>query len=154
MLYRGSQGLIGCTPLVWTLVHYSEVVLLVKKPYTCICILGHIDILTSRLTCMIILTPSHTCTCTCTSSPPTSVLFNCCLHLLSLQNGLTALEVARASTDKHWDEEDRHRRKKVVHDYDGVVDLLSGYTAEPSPAILPSHRVSGTISLPLVTSES
>ena len=76
-------------------------------------------------------------------SPPTSVLINCCLHLLSLQNGLTALEVARASTDKDWDEEDRRKWYKVVHDYDGVVDLLSGYTAEP--AVLPSHPVSGTI---------
>ena len=65
------------------------------------------------------------------------------LHLLSLQNGLTALEVARASTDKDWDEEDRRKRYKVVHDYDGVVDLLSEYTAEL--AVLPSHPVSGTI---------
>ena len=74
-------------------------------------------------------------------SPPTSLLINSCLHLFSLQNGLTALEVARASTDKDWDEEDRCRWwYKVVHNYDGVVDLLSGYTAE-----LPSHRVSGTI---------
>ena len=76
-------------------------------------------------------------------SPPTSVLINCCLRLLSLQNGLTALEVARASTDRDWDEEDRRKRYKAVHDYDGVVDLLSGYTAEP--AVLPSHPVSGTI---------
>ena len=87
-------------------------------------------------------------------SPPTSVLINCCLHLLSLQNGLTALEVARASTDKVWDEEEEYwdeehdevRQRRVVtvvHDYDGVVDLLSGYTAEP--AVLPSHPVSGTI---------
>ena len=76
-------------------------------------------------------------------SPPTSVLINCCLHLLSLQNGLTALEVARASTDRDWDEEDRCKMYKAVHDYDGVVDLLSGYTTEP--AVLPSHPVSGTI---------
>ena len=46
--------------------------------------------------------------------------------ILSLQNGLTALEVASISTDKS-----------------GVVDLLSGCTAEP--AVLPSHPVSGTI---------
>ena len=32
---------------------------------------------------------------------PLHLLINCCLHLLSLQNGLTALEVARASTDKN-----------------------------------------------------
>ena len=90
-------------------------------------------------------------------SPPTSVLINCCLHLLSLQNGLTALEVARASTDKDWDEDEEYDsdddkrwdekysmfQYKVVHDYDGVVDLLSGYTAEPT--VLPSHPVSGTI---------
>ena len=88
-------------------------------------------------------------TCTCIMY----LLINCCLHLLSLQNGLTALEVARASTDKVWDEEEeywddeysevRQRPVTVVHDYDGVVDLLSGYTAEP--AVLPSHPVSGTI---------
>ena len=69
-----------------------------------------------------------------------SVLINCCLHLLSLQNGLTALEVARASTDKVRDEDEEY---EGVSDYDGVVDLLSGYTAEP--AVLPSHPVSGTI---------
>ena len=51
--------------------------------------------------------------------------------------------MARASTDRDWDEEDRYKRYKAVHDYDGVVDLLSGYTAEP--AVLPSHPVSGTI---------
>ena len=77
----------------------------------------------------------------------------CCLHLLSLQNGLTALEVARASTDKvlhdedelYWDDEySELRQRAVVRDYDGVVDLLSGYTAEP--AVLPSHPVSGTTS--------
>ena len=62
--------------------------------------------------------------------------------------------MARASTDKVWDEEEEYwdaehseiRRRRVVtvvSDYDGVVDLLSGYTAEP--AVLPSHPVSGTI---------
>ena len=68
--------------------------------------------------------------------------------ILSLQNGLTALEVARASTDKVWDGEkywdDEHRqwrRRVVVHDV--IIDLLSRYTAEP--AVLPSHHVSGTI---------
>ena len=66
-------------------------------------------------------------------SPYICILVNCCLHLLSLQNGLTALEVATAS-DKDWE---KYMRYKVVHDYDGVVDLLSGYTAEPA--------VSGTI---------
>ena len=77
-----------------------------------------------------------------TPSPPTSVLINCCLHLhvLSLQNGLTALEVARASTDKVWDEEEEY---EGVSKYDGVFDLLSRYTAEP--AVLPGHPVDGTI---------
>ena len=87
--------------------------------------------------CVCVCLCACTCICICT---------HCCLHLLSLQNGLTALEVARASTDRDWDEEDRckrYKRYKVVHDYDGVVDLLSGYTAEP--AVLPSHPVSGTI---------
>ena len=51
--------------------------------------------------------------------------------------------MARASSDRDWEEEDRRKRYKAVHDYDGVVDLLSGYTAEP--AVLPSHPVSGTI---------
>ena len=51
--------------------------------------------------------------------------------------------MARASADRDWDEEDIRKRYTVVHDYDGVVDLLSGYTAEP--AVLPSHPVSGTI---------
>ena len=69
-------------------------------------------------------------------SAPTSLTYS----ILSLQNGLTALEVARASTDKDWDEEEEY---EGVSDYDGVVDLLSGYTAEP--AVLPSHHVSGTI---------
>ena len=75
-----------------------------------------------------------------------------CLHLLSLQNGLTALEVARASSDKVWEDADElywddeyseWQQRAFVHDYDGVVDLLSGYTAEP--AVLSSHPVSGTI---------
>ena len=96
-----------------------------------------------------------------TSSPPyLSLSSYICTHqllsssTLSLQNGLTALEVARASTDKDWDEEekywdDEHREIRqrrvvtVVSDYDGIIDLLSGYTAEP--AVLPSHPVSGTI---------
>ena len=103
------------------------------------------------------------CVCVCVQVH-VHVLINSCLHLLSLQNGLTALEVARASTDKVWDEEEKYwdeeysevRRRRavtVVSDYDGVVDLLSGYTAEP--AVLPSHPVSGTIiSLPLVTSDA
>ena len=94
------------------------------------------------------------------SSPPyLSLSSYICTHqllsssTLSLQNGLTALEVARASTDRDWDEEEayfddehsewRRRPVTVVSDYDGVVDLLSGYTAEP--AVLPSHPVSGTI---------
>ena len=51
--------------------------------------------------------------------------------------------MARASTDKDWEEEDGRKWHKVVRDYDGVVNLLSGYTAEP--AVLPSHPVSGTI---------
>ena len=59
--------------------------------------------------------------------------------------------MTRASTDKVWEEEEEYwdkeysewRQRTIVHDYDGVVDLLSGYTAEP--AVLPSHPVSGTI---------
>ena len=83
-------------------------------------------------------------------SPPTPVFINCCLHLLSLQNCLTALEVARARADSEWSDQDerwddkyRMYQYKVFRDYDGVVDLLSAYTAEP--AALPSHPVSGTI---------
>ena len=62
--------------------------------------------------------------------------------------------MARASSDKVFDEEEEYfdvehsefRQRRVVtvvSDYDGVVDLLSGYTSEP--AVLPSHHVSGTI---------
>ena len=47
------------------------------------------------------------------------------------------------NSDKRWDDKYSIYQYKVVHDYDGVVDLLSGYTAEP--AVLPSHPVSGTI---------
>ena len=73
------------------------------------------------------------------------------IYILSLQNGLTALEVAIASADKdwedknvfYWDVEYSELQRVIVHDYDGVIDLLSGYTAEP--AVLPGHSVSGTI---------
>ena len=62
---------------------------------------------------------------------------------ISLQNGLTALEVATASADKDWEKEDRRKRYKVVHDIAGVVELLSGATE--GAADLPSHPVSGAI---------
>ena len=45
--------------------------------------------------------------------------------------------------DKRWDNKYMMYQYNVVHDYDGVVELLSRYTAEP--AVLPSHPVSGTI---------
>ena len=51
--------------------------------------------------------------------------------------------MARASNDKDWDKMYRQKRYKVLCDYDGVVDLLSRYTAEP--AVVFSHRVSRTI---------
>ena len=47
------------------------------------------------------------------------------------------------SDDERWDDKYSMYQYKVVHDYDGVVDLLSECTAEP--AVPPSHPVSGTI---------
>ena len=49
--------------------------------------------------------------------------------------------MARASSSKEGDDADR---VKMSHKYDGVVDLLSAYTAEP--AHLPSYPVSATSS--------
>ena len=82
-----------------------------------------------------------------------SVLFTC-LHLISIQNGLTPLEVARAKQDDDEVEKKRQlqldpdymrrrSRKPKYHsyeDYGRVIDLLGGYSEEP--ATLPSHDVS------------
>ena len=73
-----------------------------------------------------------------------SVLFTC-LHLISVQNGLTPLEVARAKQD---DDEVKEKRQQwwsrytyhSYEDYGKVIDLLGGYSEEP--AALPSHDVS------------
>ena len=81
-----------------------------------------------------------------------SVLFTC-LHLISIQNGLTPLEVARA---KQADDEVEQKRQlqldpdymqwseePMYHSYENyrrVIDLLGGYSEEP--ATLPSHDVS------------
>ena len=80
-----------------------------------------------------------------------SVLFTC-LHLISIKNGLTPLEVAFVKRDE-WKEETekRHRQQQFGyffdeerdyenHDYEGMIDLLSRYSKEP--ATLPSHDVS------------
>ena len=69
-----------------------------------------------------------------------SVLFTC-LHLISIKNGLTPLEVAIAKREeerqrlRYWLERDYEK-----HDYEGVIDVLSRYSKEP--ATLPSHDVS------------
>ena len=69
-----------------------------------------------------------------------SVLFTC-LHLISIKNGLTPLEVAVVKRDE---EEERQRQRSGYwyeeRDYEGVIDLLSRYSKEP--ATLPSHDVS------------
>ena len=65
-----------------------------------------------------------------------SVLFTC-LHLISIKNGLTPLEVAIAKRDG-WKEEEDYMYE--VRDYEGVIDVLSRYSKEP--ATLPSHDVS------------
>ena len=69
-----------------------------------------------------------------------SVLFTC-LHLISIQNGLTPLEVARA---KQAEKEDKLgqlvRSGYFMRLYEGVIDLLGEYSEEP--ATLPSHDVS------------
>ena len=71
-----------------------------------------------------------------------SVLFTC-LHLISIKNGLTPLEVAIVKRDE-WEEKKRQRQRLRYwyegHDYEGVIDLLSRYSKEP--ATLPSIDVS------------
>ena len=74
-----------------------------------------------------------------------SVLFTC-LHLISIKNDLTPLEVVRAKRDE-WEETDykERQRRDPYHwyekrDYEGVIDVLSRYSKEP--ATLPSHDVS------------
>ena len=71
-----------------------------------------------------------------------SVLFTC-LHLISIKNGLTPLEVAIVKRDE-WEEETEKRQRLRYwyeeRDYEGVIDLLSRYSKEP--ATLPSHDVS------------
>ena len=64
-----------------------------------------------------------------------SVLFTC-LYLISIQNELTPLEVARAKQD---DAEERLYYSYGC-DYQEVIDLLGGYSGDP--ATLPSHDVS------------
>ena len=82
-----------------------------------------------------------------------SVLFTC-LCLISIQNGLTPLEVAGAKQDD--DEVEKKRQQQLdpdymqwrseepmyhsYEDYRRVIDLLGGYSGEP--ATLPSHDVS------------
>ena len=67
-----------------------------------------------------------------------SVLFTC-LHLISIKNGLTPLEVAIVKRDE-WKEETEKRQRRYKCDYEGVIDVLSRYSKEP--ATLPSHDVS------------
>ena len=85
-----------------------------------------------------------------------SVLFTC-LHLISIKNGLTPLEVAIVKRDE-WEETEKRqgqywktdytttRQRRDLynwyknHDYEGVIDVLSRYSKEP--ATLPSHDVS------------
>ena len=78
-----------------------------------------------------------------------SVLFTC-LHLISIKNGLTPLEVA-ITKRYEWKEETEKRQRRQQfdyffdndyenRDYEGVIDLLSRYSKEP--ATLPSHDVS------------
>ena len=71
-----------------------------------------------------------------------SVLFTC-LHLISIKNGLTPLEVAIVKRDE-WEESNYEERQRRVlykkRDYEGVIDVLSRYSKEP--ATLPSHDVS------------
>ena len=81
-----------------------------------------------------------------------SVLFTC-LHLISIKNGLTPLEVAIVKRDE-WEETEKRQRRLIdeedddydpyylyeERDYEGVIDLLSRYSKEP--ATLPSHDVS------------
>ena len=67
-----------------------------------------------------------------------SVLFTC-LHLISIKNGLTPLEVAIVKRGE-WKEETEKRQRRYKPDYEGVIDVLSRYSKEP--ATLPSHDVS------------
>ena len=74
-----------------------------------------------------------------------SVLFTC-LHLISIKNGLTPLEVAIVKRDE-WEETDNKERQRrdpcrwyEKRDYERVIDVLSRYSKEP--ATLPSHDVS------------
>ena len=74
-----------------------------------------------------------------------SVLFTC-LHLISIQNGLTPLKVARAKQDDD-EVEKKHRqwwlsgpKYHSYEDYERVIDLLGEYSDKP--ATLPSHDVS------------
>ena len=71
-----------------------------------------------------------------------SVLFTC-LHLISIKNGLTPLEVAIVKREAErqrlrWFEERDY--EKVKRGYERVIDVLSRYSKEP--ATLPSHDVS------------
>ena len=72
-----------------------------------------------------------------------SVLFTC-LHLISIKNGLTPLEVAIVKREeerqrlRYWFEERDYER--VKRGYERVIDVLSRYSKEP--ATLPSHDVS------------
>ena len=85
--------------------------------------------------------------------PIPSVLFTC-LRLISIQNGLTPLEVARAKQDDDEVEKKRQlqldpdymrwrSREPKYHsyeDYGRIIDLLGEYSDKP--ATLPSHDVS------------
>ena len=76
-----------------------------------------------------------------------SVLFTC-LHLISIQNGLTPLEVARANQvddevekkGRLWRRWSKEPKNHSYEDYGRVIDLLGEYSEEP--ATLPSHDVS------------
>ena len=67
-----------------------------------------------------------------------SVLFTC-LHLISIKNGLTPLEVVIVKRDE-WEERQQQYYWYEKRDYEGVIDVLSRYSKEP--ATLPSHDVS------------
>ena len=73
------------------------------------------------------------------TSPLPSVLFTY-LHIISIQNGLTPLEVARAKLADGFEPEYTERSYYSGRDYQEVIDLLGGYSGEP--ATLPSHDVS------------
>ena len=74
---------------------------------------------------------------------PDSFSYLCTLHLISVQNGLTPLEVARAKQGDDEVEKKRQQWRSRYHsyeDYGKVIHLLGGYSEEP--ATLPSHEVS------------